>query len=136
MQSAITPEDEAFVQAFHSGQIANQQFHHQDHLRLAWVLIQHHGATYAGELITATIRQFAAHHGAPERYNETMTRFWIWAVNAGIQKHPALGFHDLLGAEPHLLDKGLPLKHWSKDVINSDAAKHQWVDADVYPLPV
>ena len=33
-QKPLTPADEQFLAAFEAGQIANQNFHHRDHLRL------------------------------------------------------------------------------------------------------
>ena len=32
----------------------------------------------------------------------------------------ALGFDDLLAAEPHLLDKDLPFRHWSPETMAGD----------------
>src|SRR5713226_9575935 len=104
----MTPEDEQFLAAFEAGQIANQGFHHRDHLRLAWIQVRRLGLERASESVAAAIRQFAAHHGNADRYHDTMTRFWVRVVGMGISRHPTLPFDDLLAAEPHLLDKNLP----------------------------
>src|SRR5213596_1317895 len=92
----VTAADEAFVAAFHAHQLSNQGFHHRDHLRLAWVQIRRLGLEQASEVVTTGIRQFAAHHGGIERYNDTMTRFWLRVVNLGISRHPELIFDELL----------------------------------------
>jgi len=131
----VTPEDDAFVAAFHSGQIANQSFHHRDHLRLAWVQIRRLGLERASEVVTTGIRRFAAHHGSADRYNDTMTRFWLRLVGLGISRHPELSFEQLLATEPHLLDKSLPFKHWSRERLTGQEAKHGWVDPDLIQLP-
>ena len=134
-RSTVTPEDDAFVDAFHSGQIANQNFHHRDHLRLAWVQINRLGLERASEVVTSGIRHFATTHGSADRYHDTMTRFWLRVVGMGIHHHPNLAFEELLVAEPHLLDKGLPFRHWSRDTMASDSAKRSWVEPDLRPIP-
>jgi len=131
----VTAADEAFVAAFHADQLSNQGFHHRDHLRLAWVQIRRLGLDEASEVVTTGIRRFAAHHGSADRYNDTMTRFWLRVVGLGIIRHPELGFEDLLAAEPHLLDKGLPFRHWSRERMASDEARRQWVEPDLGQVP-
>jgi hypothetical protein len=134
-RSAVTPEDEQFVAAFEAGQIANQNFHHRDHLRLAWVGIRRLGPERASNTVAEAIRQFAAHHGHADRYHETLTRFWVRVVSLGINRHPALLFNDLLAAEPHLLDKNLPYLHWSRERMGSEEARRHWVEPDIRLMP-
>ena len=131
----VTPDDYAFVRAFETGQITNQRFHHRDHLRLAWVQVHRLGPAEAATWITHRIQHFAAHHGSADRYNDTMTRFWVRAVHLAIQFHPGLPFDALLNAEPHLLDKTLPFRHWSREVLMSPAAKANWLEPDLRPIP-
>ena len=131
----VTAADEAFVAAFHADQLSNQGFHHRDHLRLAWVQIRRLGLDEASEVVTTGIRRFAAHHGSADRYNDTMTRFWLRVVGLGIIRHPELGFEELLAAEPHLLDKNLPFRHWSSARMSRDDAKRQWVEPDLCRMP-
>ena len=131
----VTAADEQFLAAFTAGQIANHDFHHRDHLRLAWIEIRRLGLPRASEAVTAAIRQFAARHGHGDRYHETMTRFWLRVVGMGITRHPTLAFDELLAAEPHLLDKNLPYRHWSPQRMGSDEARRLWVEPDVRLMP-
>jgi hypothetical protein len=131
----VTAADEQFLAAFTAGQIENQDFHHRDHLRLAWIQIRRLGLPGASEAVTTAVRQFAARHGHGDRYHETMTRFWLRLVGMGITRHPTLDFNDLLDAEPHLLDKNLPYRHWSRELMGSDDAKRNWVEPDLRLMP-
>jgi hypothetical protein len=134
-QRAVTPADERFLAAFEAGQIANEGFHHRDHLRLAWIQVRRLGLERASEAVAGAIREFAARHGRADRYHDTMTRFWLRVVAIGINRHGSLRFDDLLAAEPHLLDKNLPFRHWSRELMASDEARRQWVEPDLGPMP-
>jgi hypothetical protein len=132
----VSPDDDAFVAAFYAGRIPNQGFHHRDHLRLAWVQIHRLGLEQASESVTSGILRFATHHGNAVRYNDTMTRFWLRLVAMAISVHPTMTFEALLEAEPHLLEKELPFRHWSRDRLMSPAARTGWVDPDLRSLPL
>jgi hypothetical protein len=134
-QTGVTAADEQFLAAFEAGKIANQDFHHRDHLRLAWIQIRRLGPDLAADTVARAIRRFASHHGHADRYHETMTRFWVRVVGMGITRHPTLSFDDLLGAELHLLDKNLPFRHWSRERMASDEARRQWIEPDVRLMP-
>jgi hypothetical protein len=134
-QTGVSASDEQFLAAFEAGQIANQDFHHRDHLRLAWIQVRRLGLHRASDAVARAIRQFASHHGHGERYHETMTRFWVRVIGMGIDRQPTLAFDDLLSAEPHLLDKNLPYRHWSRERMGSDEARRRWLDPDVLALP-
>jgi len=131
----LTPDDEQFLAAFEAGRIANQGFHHRDHLRLAWIQIRRLGLERASESVTVAIRHFAAQHGQANRYHDTMTRFWLHAVSIGIDQHPDLTFDGLLAAESHLLEKNLPFLHWSRQRMGSDKARRRWVEPDLISMP-
>ncbi len=131
----VTAADDHFLAAFTAGEIANQDFHHRDHLRLAWIQIRRLGLARALEAVTAAIRQFAAGHGHGDRYHETMTRFWLLVVAMGISRHPTLAFDELLAAEPHLLDKNLPYRHWSRERMGSEDARQRWLEPDLRLMP-
>lgn len=128
--------DEDFAQAFLSGALPNEQFHHRDHLRLAWFLIRRLGREDATQTITAGIQRFAAHHGHAEKYHETLTQSWIRIVAHMLEARPDITeFTTFLAAFPQLLDKDLPYHHWRRETMASAAARAQWVEPDLLALP-
>jgi hypothetical protein len=64
-----------------------------------------------------------------------MTRFWIQAVALAVAAHGGDDFDDLLVAAPHLTEKGLPYRHWSRELLDSPAARERWIEPDLRPLP-
>src|SRR4029077_7809043 len=134
-QPVVTAADEAFLAAFEAGKIAHHDFHHAGHLRLAWIQIRRLGVERASDTVAGAIRRFAAHHGHADRYHETRTRFWLRVVGMGITPPPILSFDALVLAEPHLLDKNLPFRHWSRERMGSDEARRQWTEPDIRLMP-
>src|SRR5215475_254972 len=95
--------DAEFVRAFEAGEIPGADFHHRDHIRLAWIYLQRHGSS-AGAHIAASIRNYAAHLGVSDKYHETITQAWMHLVAAA---EPATTFDGFVERNPGLLDKNL-----------------------------
>jgi CDP-diacylglycerol--glycerol-3-phosphate 3-phosphatidyltransferase len=128
--------DNDFVQAFLSGSLPNERFHHRDHLRLAWLLVRRLGPAAGSDAVASGIQRFAAHHGHAAKYHETMTRFWARLVAHLAAARPDLtDFDAFLAAFPYLLDKSLPYRHWTPETMGSAAARARWIEPDVLALP-
>src|ERR1700736_6667835 len=64
----IATDDEQFLAAFEGGKIANQDFHHRDHLRLAWIQIRRLGLEQASDTVATAIPGFDTPHGHPDAF--------------------------------------------------------------------
>jgi hypothetical protein len=127
--------DDAFLQAFADCSLSPGAFHHRDHLRLAWLLVRRHGVEPACIMVADGIRGFAARHGHPEKYHETITQFWVRLVGHLIDARPDIDdFATFVDAFPHLLDAGLPYRHWQRQTIGRAAARSAWVEPDLLAL--
>ena len=115
--AALGPRDDAeFIRAFENGLIAPADFHHASHVRLALAyLVETGSADEAAERMATALRRFAAAAGHAEKYHHTLTVFWMRAV-------------------AQLLDKSLPLAHYSRERLASDAARQRWVEPDLRPI--
>jgi len=114
--------DATFVAALESGSLPKELMNHAAHLRLALI--------YRGEPEKAreVLLRYVDKVGAHVKYNETLTWFWLKAVNAHEGDLAAL-------LETPLADTNLPMRHWSPEVLWSDAARAGWVEPDLRPLP-
>jgi hypothetical protein len=129
--------DEHFLQAFRQGSLPVADFRHRDHLRLAWLLCRQLGGEAASAAVADSIRGFAAAHGHAAKYHETMTLFWVRAVDHMARSRPDIVMFDaFLEAFPCLLDKNLPYCHWLPETLNGATARAGWVPPDRLPLPV
>jgi hypothetical protein len=128
--------DDEFVEAFETCTLPKELFHHRDHLRLAWIYLRRYGRREAGTRVGESIRRYAAHLGASQKYHETITLAWFLLMeHAHRQAKPGASFEDVLAAFPELVDQRTPQRYYSSAVLQSDAARTAFVEPDLAPLP-
>jgi hypothetical protein len=129
-------DDQDFLAAFESGTLSPHEFPHRAHIRMAWLVLRRDGWDAGFENIRKGIQHFAAGHGATRKYHETITRFWALRVNHAISLDPAIAdFEAFVAAYPHLLDTRIIGRHYSRDLLGSDAARAGWIEPDLEGLP-
>lgn len=111
------------------------EFGHREHLRLAWRELREHDREVALARIETAIRHVAEAHGAPDKYHRTMTEAWAALVGYHLAEEPRLTFDEFLARFPGLLDGGLLKRHFSSELLATQAARATWVDPDLHPLP-
>jgi hypothetical protein len=112
------------------------RFGHREHLHLAWSCLRRKSLPATREDVAGFIRHVVRRHGAPDKYHETLTRFWIHATALALAGSARPDDFDALLAEhPHLGDKGLPYRHWTRALLDSEVARREWVEPDLLPLP-
>jgi hypothetical protein len=127
----------ALVNAFESRAIPASEFSHLAHIAVAVSYLSQLPPDQALERMRQRVRAFAAHHGVPNLYHETLTVFWMRLLD-----HVAANS-----------DKDLPLwrrinlivarwgnrrpveTHYSKELIASPGAREKWMPPDRLPLP-
>ncbi len=128
--------DAQFIAAMEQLRIANSNFHHRDHIRLAWAYLQTFSAPVAEAKLTDCIRQFAIHNGAPHKYHHTITFVWVRIVAAAMRLTPALqSFEPFASAHPFLFDARLPWNFHSAARLDTEAARAGWMEPDLHSLP-
>jgi len=101
--------DVEFARAFERGAVPNADFHHVDHLRVAWVYLDE--ASSLDEAIArmaAALRRFATNAGKPEKYSDAVTEFFMRELAAARAACPGAALRDVLQAFPRLLQKDAP----------------------------
>lgn len=127
---------EELLQGLAGGTLPNERFRHRDHLRLAHHLVLREGYPFALEAVTDTIRRFATGHGLAEKFHLTMTHCWVRLVAAALADEPwSCSFERLVARHPALLDRGMPLRYYSRDRLFADSARAAWMEPDLAALP-
>src|SRR6266851_6978597 len=128
--------DEDFLRAFEDLSFPVDLFHHREHIRVAWLYLKSSDATRAAERMSEGIRRFANHHGATQKYHHTLTLAWMRLVAAALVVTPEEHvFERFFSAHPELKDTNLLAKYYSKELLQSAAAREGWVEPDLQPLP-
>lgn len=132
---ALAPEDEAFLRAFEDGSLEKGAFRHRDHVRLAWLCLRLDTPERALARVAHGVRAFAARHGVPQLYHETLTRVWLRLVAGAMRGRADASFDTFAAARPWLFDTSLPGRFYRPATLESAAARAGWVEPDLAPLP-
>ena len=128
--------DEDFLRAFEDLSFPADLFHHGEHIRVAWVYLKSGDASRAAERMSEGIRRFANHHGATQKFHHTLTLAWMRLVAAALVETPeGYAFEQFLNAHPQLKDTNLLARYYSKELLETPAAREAWVEPDLQPLP-
>ena len=130
--------DRDFVAAVESCAIPCSDFHHADHVRLAWIYLRNNSLLEAIARFTESLRRLAAHCAAPEKYHETITWAYLLLIHERMRRDPAPcewdGFRaanaDLFGWEPSILER-----YYVPQTLRSDLARQIFVLPDRGILP-
>ena len=129
--SPLTSEDRAFAAAFAGGTL--EEFHHADHVRLAWIYLLRYPVLEALERFVAGIRRFAAANGKPDLYHETITWAYLLVIHERLERTGReMSWEEFAAANPDLLVwKGGILERWYRpETLASDVAKRVFVWPD------
>lgn len=109
------------------------RFGHEQHLRFGWALLSEAQNCAEAEHVAAiSIRHAAELSGSPDKYHYTVTMFWIRVLDH-VRDQGATDLDDAVARFPMLEDPRLPDRHWSN--INDPAAKREWIEPDLAPMP-
>lgn len=117
--------------AFHSCRLLNSEFHHADHLRLAWLHLHREPPESALLHVRTGIQNFAAHHGAANLYHETITTAWVRLLAT----HHETSFAEFLKENEARLSIDLLHRFWTPEVLAGPEARVRWVPPDRRDLP-
>jgi hypothetical protein len=122
-----------FMRAFEDGTLPPRDFHHGDHLRAAWLLLD---SLPLDEALSATrrgLQTLALRAGVPGHYHETITRGWMVLLSA---RRKMQSQHSLEACLADFPEGKNPLHmYWSEELLRSKGARAGWVPPDLSSLP-
>jgi hypothetical protein len=113
--------------------LAKDEFHHRDHLAVAAAYLRACDFETALARMRTSLQRFAAQHSVAGLYHETLTRFWLLQVEQRLDRSLAL-CESVRRIQEQLPDKGLALRYYSKDLLNSPEARMRWIEPDLQPI--
>jgi hypothetical protein len=132
-------DDAELWERFSRQDLSQAEWTHVSHLRVAYLHLTRFTFDEAHLRLRAGIIRLNQRHGLEETsqrgYFETLSRVWLHLVAAAIARCSPAGSADLLERCPEILDRSLPLKHYSKEHLFSTRARAIFVAPDLEPLP-
>lgn len=132
-------DDRELWDAFSTSALAEKEWTHRAHLRVAWMFLKRHSLDEAHILMRVGIIRLNAFHALVETpargYHETLTRVWLTLVAALMKSTEAPtsdAFVETCGTE---LAMNAVMRHYSKEFVMSVQARAMFVPPDVSPLP-
>jgi hypothetical protein len=110
-------------------------FGHSEHLELAWNFLTAYPFDTARRRMSSAIRHVATVHGAGDRYHDTITRAWVHLVAVHMSGGTQPSFDEFIAENPGLLDRRLLARHYSAEVLRSDAARKHWIEPNLRNFP-
>ena len=118
--------DTELLERFEDATLPSAEFHHREHVRVAWLYLERHPPLQALERFTRSLRRFALAHGSPGLYHETITWAFVFLIQARRADAPAgeswEGFAarnpDLLTWKPSILER-----YYSQETLRSELAR-------------
>jgi len=128
--------DQELWDAFVSTTLPADQFHHEQHVRVAWMFVCRHGMPAALGEFSEAIKRFAVAKGAHGLYHETITWAFLLIINERQVQRPASTWDDFARANADLLlwKPSVLDRYYSKELLKSDAARRSFVMPDLVRL--
>ena len=133
-------DDDTFLAEFEAGRWPIEQWHHQQHIKLAYLYLRRYPLEAAMNRIRERIKAHNAVHKLPELpasgYHETMTQAWMRLVYHTLCEYgPAETADDFCEQNPQLSQQKVLRLFYSRDQFMSSQAKFEFVEPDLTPLP-
>jgi hypothetical protein len=125
--------DQQLFDKFVDTSLPADQFHHQQHVQVAWMFVCKYGMPSALAEFSAAIKRFADAKGATGLYHETITWAFLLLISERQSRKPARTWAefevdnaDLLVWKPSILSR-----YYSKALLESDLARQTFLMPDL-----
>ena len=120
------------LKAFLDATLPSDQFHHTQHVHVAWLFVRHYGMPAALTEFTAAIKRFADAKGATGLYHETITWAFLLLIAERQARCEARDWADFAAANPDLLmwKPSILERYYSSGTLKSDLARKVFVFPD------
>lgn len=122
--------DEQFIAEFQAGTL--EPFHHQDHVRMAWLYLQHAPLLEAIANFTKDLQHFAAAKGQPNLYHETITWGYLLLIHERMARVPGQDWATFAAANPDLLtwERSILKTYYRAETLQSELARRTFIFPD------
>ena len=118
------------IDAFERGDIDAEGFGHEAHVYAAWLYVNRFPAPLAVERFTAALRRLTTKLGAPDKYHDTVTRFYMLIIAE--RSDGVSCWQSFREQNPDLFDRhnNVIYRYYSRERLGSDTARQQFLLPD------
>jgi len=128
-------EIKTLVEAFETGTISESDWRHAEHLAVALFYLANHdfetALTKMRGGIFNLLRAFKVDLTKEMPYHETLTVFWMRAVDDFRRSKQDAPLPEICRELTAAFDKDYPLKFYSRELLFSERARREFVEADL-----
>jgi hypothetical protein len=125
--------DDELLAGFENCTLANEVFHHKEHVRVAFLYLQRYSALAALEHFSTALARFAAAHGKTTLYNETVTWAYILLIRERIARAGRMqSWPEFRAGNADLFDRkqNILKKYYQAETLQSELAKRTFLFPD------
>ena len=120
--------DAEFLASLEAATLPEADFNHAGHVRAAWLYLRQGSFPEALAKMGGALRNYAAAHGLPDRYHETVTVAFLALINERLQLRGDGGdWRSFLGQNRDLLDRRLLTHYYRPETLASSAARRVFI---------
>jgi hypothetical protein len=126
--------DRELMEQFETGILPREQFHHCDHVRMAFLYLHQYPALEALQAFSSALRRFAQAQGKPQLYHETVTCAYLFLIQERIVRAgKKQGWEEFSTANPDLLTwkNGILSRYYRAETLASELARAVFLFPDL-----
>jgi hypothetical protein len=123
--------DNDFIRGFEDCTLPPTEFHHQDHVRLAWLYLRRHSVLEALTRFSNGLKRFARANGHDGLYHETITWAYLLLIHERMAETDET-FEDFKARNPDLLtwNPSVLDTYYRPETLTSERARRVFVMPD------
>jgi hypothetical protein len=125
--------DDELLSGFEGCTLPNEEFHHQEHVRVAFLYLSRYPALQALERFSGALRRFAEAHGKVMLYHETVTWAYILLIRERMARTELpQSWPEFRDGNPDLFDRKRDIlkRYYRPETLQSDLAKRMFLLPD------
>ena len=122
--------DTEFLEAFEACTLPSSEFHHRNHVRLAWLLFQREPFIEAAAHFIRSLKRYAESLGASGLYHETITWAYLVAIHERHVRGQSADWEAFAGTNADLFEKGFLERYYRPETLKSEHARKVFVMPD------
>lgn len=129
----IVMDNQGFIRCFESDTLAGE-FHHTDHVRLAFAYLSEYAPLQALERFCLALKRYAAARGKAQLYHETITYAYFFLIRERMARDDSKAWELFSANNPDLMlwKNGILTRYYTESTLHSDLAKSIFLFPDQY----